>query len=72
MPNARCVREVPFGTTTLSKGATIMLENPTYDIVMVGITQPVLDTWCRECEKFGHTDAHARWLTPVKLDDDSM
>jgi hypothetical protein len=34
----------------------------TYDTLMVGITQPVLDTWCRRCEKFGHTATHARVL----------
>ena len=34
----------------------------TYATLMVGITQPVLDTWCRRCEKFGHTRKHAAVL----------
>ena len=33
-------------------------EIATYDTVMQGITQPVLDSWCRVCMKFGHLNSH--------------
>jgi hypothetical protein len=82
MPNGRRGAEVPFGTTTLTERATTM------NLFTIAESrrdseQPILDTWCRRCMKFGHTATHARALAhdcsnsyceqhPVVLDMESM